>query len=160
MSAWNLPGNQNNEELGRMRSPWQYLLLATAVVAISDPVVRADRFRLLARRDPTVTPTPVSATSAEAARTSHAAASDSDGSTTFGASTADSSAAAHTSPSDSSSADTAKETSGSHSLSTTIATSLVASSTASSAPSHGMETFDKTPKLGRHTKSCRYESGS
>ena len=144
-----------------MRSPWQYLLLATAAVAISGPVVRAGRFRLLPRREPTVTPTPVSATSVDAARNSHNAASNSDGSTTFAASTADSSAAFHASQSDSSSAEAAQETSGSRSLSTAIATSLVASSTATRSPSNGMKTLDKTPKLGRHTKGCRHEkSGS
>lgn len=148
-------GNRNKEELGRMRSPWQYLLLAIAIIAISDPRVIAERFRLRPRQDPTVTPTPLTATSADATQKSHAATSDSDSSIILRASTADSSAAPHTSQTKASSSEAARETSGSVSISSTIPASLVASSPASSASNHGMNTLDNPRNCGLQTKSGR-----
>lgn len=136
-----------------MRSPWQYLLLAIVVIAISDPGVIAERFRRRPRQDPTVTLTPSTAASADATQKSHAAASHSDSSTILRASTSDSNASPHVSQTKASSSEAASETSGSVSISSTIPASLVASSPASSASSHGMNTLDNPWKRGLQTKS-------
>lgn len=114
-----------------MRCQWRYLPFAIAWVAISVPVVVAERYVVRPRQDQTLSPTPTRAVSVHATRNSNAVSSTLENVDSIGSTTADASTLTHKSQKGPSSSVPAIATSESHSVFSSITASEVSPSTSS-----------------------------